>query len=122
MTIEENYFFDTYAILEIINGSKSYALYTSAGVITTKLNLFELYYALLRMHGRGKALYYLKQYAQFAVTFNENDIQEAAHLKMSNKTLSMTDCIGYAVSIRKGVKFLTGDKEFEKMPGVEFVK
>ena len=122
MTTEDNYFFDTYAVLEVIGGSKSYAPYTSAGVVLTKLNLFELCYALLRMHGKEKATYYLKQYAQFVVNFNEDDIQIAAGIKMSNKTLSMTDCIGYAVSLRKDLKFLTGDKEFEKMKNVEFVK
>src|SRR3989338_1636172 len=99
MTIEENYFFDTYAIMEIIGGSKNYAPYVSAGVITTKLNLFELNYSLLKMYGKERAIYYLKQYAQFVVNFNEDDIQAAADLKISNKALSMTDCIGYMVSL-----------------------
>ena len=122
MTIENDYFFDTYAILEIIGGSKAYEPFISAGVILTKLNLFELFYAIMRMHGKFKAVYYLKQYSQFAVPFDDIDIQEAANLKMSNKALSMADCIGYAVSARKGLKFLTGDKEFKDMHNVEFVK
>jgi len=34
----------------------------------------------------------------------------------------MTDSIGYILSIKIGVKFLTGDKEFEDLEKVEFVK
>ena len=34
----------------------------------------------------------------------------------------MTDCVGYVVAKRVGVKFLTGDREFKDMPNVEFVK
>ena len=34
----------------------------------------------------------------------------------------MVDCIGYMTAKRLGVKFLTGDREFEGMDNVEFVK
>lgn len=34
----------------------------------------------------------------------------------------MTDCVGYVVSQRLGMKFLTGDKEFRGLPNVEFVQ
>ena len=34
----------------------------------------------------------------------------------------MTDCIGYIIAKRLGMKFLTGDKEFEGFENVEFVK
>ncbi len=122
MTGKENYFFDTYAILEIINGSKNYDPYMACGVILTRLNLFELYYTILRMYGQQKAFYYLGQYKQFAVDFIEIDIEMAARLKMKNRSLSMTDCIGYIVALRKCLKFLTGDKEFQGMSNVEFVK
>ena len=38
------------------------------------------------------------------------------------KDISMTDCIGYFLAKSLGIKFLTGDKEFENMKDVEFVK
>ncbi len=117
-----NYFFDTYAIIEIINGSANYAKCISAGVILTKLNLFELYYTLLKLYGKERAAYYMAQYNQFAVDFDEEIIELAAELKNSNKRLSITDCIGYFVALKKGVKFLTGDKEFRSMQNVEFIK
>ena len=34
----------------------------------------------------------------------------------------MADCIGYILAKRLSIKFLTGDKEFEKLDDVEFVK
>ena len=34
----------------------------------------------------------------------------------------MTDCIGYILAKNIGIKFLTGDKEFENLDNVEFVK
>ncbi|MBI2660858.1 hypothetical protein HYX09_01165, partial [Candidatus Woesearchaeota archaeon] len=51
-------------------------------------------------------------------------IEEAAkfRLKMKKRNISMTDCIGYVISGKLKVKFLTGDKEFEHLPNVEFVK
>jgi len=36
--------------------------------------------------------------------------------------MSMADCISYIQSKEVGVKFLTGDKEFEDLDNVEFVK
>ena len=41
---------------------------------------------------------------------------------MKKRNVSMTDCIGYILSKQLGIKFLTGDKEFENFPNVEFVK
>jgi predicted nucleic acid-binding protein len=34
----------------------------------------------------------------------------------------MVDCISYALANRLGIKFLTGDMQFEGLPNVEFVK
>lgn len=118
----EIYFFDTYAILEIINGSDAYNPYVEAGIILTKLNLFELYYAIHRMFSKEIAKQYVQQYKQFVTDFDEEDIEIAADLKSSNRKLSMTDCIGYATAMRNNVKFLTGDMQFKGMANVKFVK
>lgn len=122
MTTKETYFFDTYAILEIINGTKSYETYIDSGVILTKLNLFELFYSLLKLHTKEKAIYYLQQYSQFVVDFDEHDIETAAEMKLKNKSLSMADCIGYIIALKNNARFLTGDKEFKDVKNVEFVK
>ena len=38
------------------------------------------------------------------------------------QNLSMTDCISYIMSKNLGIKFLTGDKQFQNLENVEFVK
>ena len=42
--------------------------------------------------------------------------------KNKKKKLSMTDCISYFQAKELGIKFLTGDKEFQNLENVEFVK
>jgi len=119
MTTE--YFFDSYAIIEILNGSENYSKFINAEFIITKLNLFEVYFKLLKL-SEEKAGLFLRRYTPKAVDFDGVVISEACRLKLENKKLSMTDCIGYVVSVKAGVKFLTGDKEFEGVKNVEFVK
>ncbi|MBS3054132.1 MAG: PIN domain-containing protein [Candidatus Aenigmarchaeota archaeon] len=117
----EAFFFDTYAVIEIISGNPHYEKYRDAEIVLTKLNLFELFYSILK-EDAGKARHYLKKYEELAIEFDSNVIQAAAAIKKSNRKLSMTDCIGYAVALKNGMKFLTGDREFEGMPNVEFMK
>lgn len=51
-------------------------------------------------------------------------IKEAMEFRVEwkDRNVSMTDCISYIMSKKLGIKFLTGDKEFEKLDNVEFVK
>lgn len=64
------------------------------------------------------------KYKETVVDVHDNVIREAALLRYQYKKrrLSMTDCVGYCTAKKLGVKFLTGDKEFEDMENVEFVK
>ncbi len=122
MTEQDAYFFDTYAILEILGGNPNYKKYTDADIVVTKLNLFELFYKLLKESGEEKAQHYLDIYKPFAADFDENVISEAAKMEMLQGKLSMADCIGFIVAEKLGIKFLTGDSAFEAVPNVEFVK
>ncbi|MBD3313651.1 PIN domain-containing protein [Candidatus Woesearchaeota archaeon] len=118
------FFFDSYAVIEILKGNPDYQPYTECNILLTKLNLFEVHYNLMRGSSEKEAATFLKKYSKFAVDFDENIIREASRLKLDNRkrNISMADCIGFMVAKRLGIKFLTGDKEFENVPGVEFVK
>lgn len=121
--MDEVYFFDSYAIIEILKGSESYRKYSEAAIITSQLNLFEVYYALLkksRKHADG----FMKAYHGYATAYSAQTIRAAARLKLSLKkrNLSMADCIGYSMAQECGVRFLTGDKEFQDLKNVEYVK
>ena len=45
------YFFDTYAIFEIINGNRAYEKYKEYPIVVSVLNIAELYAGLLREKG-----------------------------------------------------------------------
>ena len=38
------------------------------------------------------------------------------------RKFSLIDCVGYSVAELLTIPFLTGDREFEDLPGVEYVK
>ena len=130
MRQEENYteenslFFDSYALFEIIKGNQNYIKYKDTEIITTKLNLFELYHGFLKEKNEQLARLCIDIYYKFAIDFDEEVIKQAAKMKyvLNNRKLSMADCIGYIVSKQLDIKFLTGDKEFADMKDVEFVK
>jgi predicted nucleic acid-binding protein len=130
MNSEENYMtfesfvFDSYAFFEILKGNENYNKYKNAEIVTTKLNLFEVYLGVLREHNEESAEKILNQYYDFAIDFDRKVITEAAKFKkkVNKRDLSMTDCISYILACQLGIKFLTGDKEFEGMEDVEFVK
>ena|SRR3989338_10636809 len=119
---DDLYFFDSYAIFEMLEGNLDYEEYKSSQIILTKMNLFEIYYGILREKGKEKAKEILEKFLEFAIDFDDNDIINASEVKKQNPKRSMTDCIGYVVSLRLNIKFLTGDKEFENLHNVEFVK
>ncbi|MEK6888906.1 MAG: PIN domain-containing protein [Nanoarchaeota archaeon] len=121
---KEDFFFDTYAFFEILKNNENYEKYISAGVVTTKLNLFELYLGVLREVGEQEAENVFDKYYPFVRDFDAEVIKEAAKLKklINKRNVSMADCIGYVLAKQWGIKFLTGDKEFEDLENVEFVK
>lgn len=121
---ENHFFFDSYAIIELIKGNPNYRNYTNAKIVTTKLNLFEVCYFLIRDLGEDKALEFIKNYADHVTDFDADVILAASKLKLVRKAdrLSLVGCIGYILAKSLGVKFLTGDEKFEHMENVEYVK
>ncbi|HAB54132.1 MAG TPA: PIN domain nuclease [Ignavibacteriales bacterium] len=120
-----SYFFDTYAFCEIIVGNPNYQKYVNKlGIITTRLNLMELYYGLLRECDRKTADKYYDSLIKYVINIDDETIKQAMVFRYlnKNKKLSYVDCIGYILAKKMGLKFLTGDKEFESMENVEFVK
>ena len=118
------YFFDTYALIEIIKGSPNYAKYKKTRIITTKMNLLELHHILLKSHGTKIANKYYDYFKEYCVEIEDELIKKASLMKLElkNKKMSYIDCLGYCAAITKNASFLTGDKEFEGMQGVEYTK
>ncbi len=122
--IDDAYFFDTYAIIELMNGNPNFIKYAKSFHVLTQLNIFELYYNIVRDAGEEKANIYLKKYFEYIVPYGPTVIRDAAKFRLQYKkqNMSMTDCIGYILALRLEIKFLTGDKEFKDFKNVEFVK
>lgn len=121
----DSFFFDTYAFYEIIVGNPNYLPFTKdVRIITTQLNLMELYYQLLAIYNKSDAINLFKRYEDFIVPISNEIIIEAMDFRKLNykKNLSYVDCIGYLMTRKMNIPFLTGDRQFESMSNVKFVK
>ena len=118
------YFFDSYAIVELIKGNPNYARYINEEVIITIFNLAEIYWAALNDLDEKAADDIYEQYRLSVVDIGDDILKESIKFRKENKKkdLSYTDCIGYIYALRNNLKFLTGDKEFQNLKAVEFVK
>jgi len=120
------YFFDTYAIIKYLQGDKKFHKYFKKGGILTRLNLMELYFRMLREYGEKEAERIYAAFSIYLADYDENSMKEAMkfRLKMQllGRDISYSDAIGYQLSLKHKIRFLTGDKEFEGIDNVEFVK
>ncbi len=120
----KSYFFDTYAFLEIIRGNKDYEPYKKGQIVTTKLNLMELHYSLLRTVGKKEANFHYDRLLDLVIEISDDAIKQANEFKFlyKKRKLSYVDCIGYIMARINNIKFLTGDNQFKDLENVEFVK
>ncbi len=121
-------FGDTYALIELLKGNPSYDRYSNADLVTTEFNMLELTYALLRDFGRhetANVIDFVRRKIEVIPT-DDSDYLDASEFRLSvNKTgkkLSLVDALGYSCSRNLGIKFLTGDREFNGMDNVEYIK
>lgn len=118
-------FFDSHAIIEIIKNGKNYDKYANFQIITSTLNVAEVYYFLLRIQDKKTADYLIKKMDFKLANMIRLDIAlKSSRFKFENKKekLSYTDCIGYFLAQEMNLKFLTGDEKFKNKGNVEFIK
>lgn len=120
----ETFFFDTYALIELVKGNPDYVKFKNSGKMTSMMNLLELYYSFLLDFDEKTAEFYFNIFLNFLVPYNENTIKNAAKFRFRNRKsgLSYVDCLGYIIAFENSVKFLTGDKGFKDLENVEFVR
>ena len=121
---EVAYFFDTYAIIELIEGNPNYSHYVDQAATITIFNLAEIFWTVLNKLGEQEAEQTYAAYQGAVVDIDDETLKEAIKFRKQYKKrdLSYADCIGYIYAKRHGMRFLTGDKEFEDLSNVEFVK
>ena len=120
----KNYFFDSYAIIEIIKGNENYEFACDLAMITSPMNLAEVYYALLLLYNKETVDKILKNLNFQFLEITPETSKNSAIFRYQNKKLNLSyiDCVGYTLAINNDLLFLTGDKGFEKFDNVEFVK
>ncbi|MDP7323558.1 MAG: PIN domain-containing protein [Candidatus Woesearchaeota archaeon] len=117
------YFFDTYALFEIINKNENYSKYFEEEIITSNLNLAELFYGFLKENKSGlidewkDKVKLLIDKIELVVIIDSVKFKH----KHKNKSFSFIDCLGYNIAKSLNIPFLTGDKEFKGLDNVEFV-
>ncbi len=119
-----NYFFDSYAIIELVSGNLVYAKFAEEPVTITIFNLAEIYYSALNNTDESKAEEIYEKYKWCVVEVSDEVLKESMKFRKKNKkrNLSYSDCIGYISALKNNLRFLTGDKEFKNLDNVEFVK
>ncbi len=119
------YFFDSYALIAMLSGNPNYKRLKLNEGLTTLMNVMEVQYALLRKDVEEKEIKRaVSDIMPSCVGFSEDDCYVAAKFRYVNgrKRLSYVDCLGYILAKKEGVEFVTGDKEFEGMNSVRFIK
>ena len=118
------YFWDTYAIIELLRGNPNYSKYFNEEVTITIFNLAEIYWSALNDLVLGNPEEIYEKYSQCVVEIPDETLKEAIKFRKANKKkdLSYTDCIGYVYALKHNMVFLIRDKEFQSMKNVEFAK
>ncbi len=119
----KKYFFDSYAIIELLNGNPKYIKFVNEPVTITLFNLAEIYWFSINEYDEDKANEIYDKYKSSVVEV-DYILKEAIKFRKEHKKndLSYTDCIGYIYAKKNKLIFVTGDKEFENIDNVEFVK
>lgn len=119
-----DYFFDSYAVIEVIKGNLKYANYFEEIPAITIFNLVEVYWSALRDFNEEVADEIYEKFKPFVFEVSDEILREAVKFRYKNKKrdLSYADCIGYLYALKNNLVFLTGDKEFEDLRNVEFMK
>ncbi len=121
---EIEYFFDSYAVIEILEKNPSYEKYKNKDLTITIFNLAEIYLSCLDNFNEIELNEIYNEYKSAVVEIDDGTLKEAVKFRKSHKkqNISYADSVGYIYAKRHGMKFLTGDKEFRDLENVEFVK
>lgn len=119
------FFYDSYAVIEYLsNNVKFVPFFEEHTGVLTLLNVLEVYYSVLSAEGQIKADIVLETLQSLMVQPSLETIKKAMVFRLERKKqdLSYADCLGYQLALDRGIKFLTGDRQFSSLPNVEFLK
>jgi uncharacterized protein len=115
---------DTYALIEINSGNPKFSHLMNEEVVITDVTMAEFYGYLYRKYNVQTADYWHRKLSFLCRTVPREVLIKAVKFRYDNKKKKMSffDCVGYIYSLDNNMKFVTGDKEFRDVEGVEFIK
>lgn len=117
-----NYFFDSYAIIEMLLRNPAYEKYLEFPLVTTILNKIEIYWWAITRYNQGLADNLLGSIKHCEIS---DEVVRKAMLfrkQYSKRKFSYADAVGYTFAKEYNLLFLTGDKQFRGLSSVEFVQ
>lgn len=119
-----NYYFDTYAIIEIIKNNPFYLKFEESIITTSTLNIAETHYFLIEFAGEKEADQLTRELNLSLFDSDKDLAVKASKFRYKNKKLKMSyaDCLSYMLSQKNNLIFVTGDDAFKNFEGVEFIK
>ncbi|MGC2290115.1 MAG: PIN domain-containing protein [Thermoplasmata archaeon] len=118
---------DSYAFVEAFVGNERYArIFRHRAVVTTALNVLEVYATLLRrierVDARSHALALIRYVSEVPPESAVVAAEFRHFMKDRHRDCSYIDAWGYAAASSLGARFLTGDPAFKGLENVEFVR
>ncbi|HUR68347.1 MAG TPA: PIN domain-containing protein [Candidatus Thermoplasmatota archaeon] len=119
----QQFFFDTYALVERQSGNPAYSPFAAAAIFTHQYNVYEFIAAILRVADESRAREEVRLLGPNLVEAETDDLFAAARFRTEQvtKRVSYVDALGYVLAKKHGMRFLTGDKAFKGIDNVEFV-
>lgn len=116
-------FFDTYALLGVLQGAPAYEPFRRTPVFTHDLHLYELFTAILREKPDADPLFAVDALRPNRLPHSLTDLVDASVYKLSRAKdrISYADSLGYVLARGHGLRFLTGDEKFEGVDNVTWV-
>ena len=122
--MDEVKFLDTYALCEIRVGNPKFKTYLEKKFIINDLILAKFYNVLLKEDTEQEAKQWIDLLRNNSYSVSLNTVLKAIEFRRLHikKGVSFFDAVGYIFAQENKISFVTGDKEFKEMPGVEFVQ
>lgn len=115
---------DTYALVEIHDGNPKFLYLLTDNIVITDITMAEFYGVLYNRFDKLTADYWYRKFQTSCAAVSQEILIHASMMKvdMKKQNISFIDCVGYTFAKENNCSFVTGDKEFEHMKGVEFIK
>lgn len=117
-------YLDTYALIEIGLDNPAYASIKKDDFLVCDTILAEFYWVFIREGKKSEADEWVSRLRPYSESTPLDILLDAVEFRLSHRALnfSFPDAVGYIHAKSNHGTFVTGDKSFEKLPHVKYVK